>query len=230
MQTLALDTSTPDGSVAFRRDGHLVTARAGDGTRPHATRLPGELLALLAANHATLADVTLLAVGLGPGAFTGLRVGIATMQGLAVATGLPLVGVSGLDALAVAAARVTGTHDGRVIGVLLDASRGEVFAARYRVDPSAAVGVTPLESPVATVPTLVLDTWRDHAWPDTWIGSATKNPALPDLGGQHVEAPILAPLVAELAERRRGAGGAFSPHALQPMYVRRPDVEVARER
>ena len=103
--TLALDTSTPDGSVAVRRDGVVVYARDGDGSRPHGMRLPGDALAALEACGLTLGDVTLLAVGLGPGPFTGLRVGLATIEGLAFATGLPVVGVSGLDALAVAAAR-----------------------------------------------------------------------------------------------------------------------------
>ena len=138
MLTLALDTSTPGGSVALRRDGALVLARAGDPAEPHAVRLPGALIDLVAGDGATLDDVTLLAVGLGPGAFTGLRVGLATMQGLAFATGVPIVGVSGLDALAVAAHRAA-SDARRVIGVWLDAGRQEVFAARYRVDPSAAV-------------------------------------------------------------------------------------------
>lgn len=232
MQTLALDTSTPGGSVAFRRAGQLVSSRAGDGSRPHAARLPADLLDLLGAHGATLADVTLLAVGLGPGAFTGLRVGIATMQGLAVATGLPLVGVSGLDALAVAGAR--SGHAGRgVVGVLLETTRGEVFAARYRVDPAAADGVTPLGVPAAAAPATVLAAWRDDSWPTTWIGSGVR-PADAATGGTDrivaIETPLLAPLVAEIAERRFAAGEPFTPYALQPVYVRRPDVEIARER
>src|SRR4029077_19055488 len=68
--TLALDTSTPDGSVAVRRDGAVVYARGGDGSRPHGMRLPGEALVALEACGLTLGDVTLLAVGLGPGPFT----------------------------------------------------------------------------------------------------------------------------------------------------------------
>ena len=79
--TLALDTSTAEGSVALRRDGAIVIARAGDPSHPHGVRLPGDLFAALEQARLTLADVTLLAVGLGPGPFTGLRVGLATIDG-----------------------------------------------------------------------------------------------------------------------------------------------------
>src|SRR6478735_2358845 len=159
VRTLALDTSLPGGSVALRRDGALVLARAGTPAEPHAVRLPGALIDLVADDGATLDDVQLLAVGLGPGAFTGLRVGLATMQGLAFATGLPIVGVSGLDALAVAAHRAVSDRN-RVIGVWLDAGRQEVFAARYRVDPRAAFGVTAVGDPISARPGAVLDKWR----------------------------------------------------------------------
>src|SRR5215471_1969626 len=64
--TLALDTSTPEGSVALRRDDDIVIARAGDATRPHGVRLPGDLFAVLEAAGLALGDLTLLAVGLGP--------------------------------------------------------------------------------------------------------------------------------------------------------------------
>ena len=74
--------------------------------RPQASRLPGELMALLArAEQWRLRDVDVFAVATGPGSFTGLRVGIATMQGLAFAGGKPLIGVSALDALALIGAR-----------------------------------------------------------------------------------------------------------------------------
>jgi len=231
--TLALDTSTPDGSVAVRRDGAVVYARGGDGSRPHGMRLPGEALAALEACGLTLGDVTLLAVGLGPGPFTGLRVGLATIEGLAFATGLPVVGVSGLDALAVAAARAE--VSAREIAVFLDGARGEVFAARYAVVPGSPLEARAIDEPRAAPPVDVLDAWRaEGACPDVFIG----NGAI--MYGQHViavmpgarliDAPLIAPLVAELGELRAAVDGATPLNALRPVYVRRPDAELARRR
>jgi len=235
VRTLALDTSLPGGSVALRRDGALVLARAGDPAVPHAVRLPGALIDLVADDGATLDDVQLLAVGLGPGAFTGLRVGLATMQGLAFATGLPIVGVSGLDALAVAAHRAVADRD-RVIGVWLDAGRQEVFAARYRVDPRAAFGVTAVGNPISARPGAVLDKWRaaGDPMPVVWIGGGAMTYAAEvKASGSAVrilETPLLAPLVAEVGEQIKSANGSVAPHALRPLYIRRPDAELARSR
>ena len=235
MRTLALDTSLPGGSVALRRDGALVLARAGDPAEPHAVRLPGALIDLLAEDGATLDDVQLLAVGLGPGAFTGLRVGLATMQGLAFATGVPIVGVSGLDALAVAARRAVPDRDS-VIGVWLDAGRQEVFAARYRADASAPFGATAIEDPMSARPAAVLERWRatGEPMPAVWIGGgAVTCAAILEMGGVPVrilDTPLLAPLVAELGEQIEKFNGTVAPHALRPLYIRRPDAELARSR
>ncbi len=158
MVTLALDTSTASGSIAVRRDGRTVVARAGDPSRPHATRLPGDLVDALADCGSTLADVSLFAVCLGPGAFTGLRVGLATIQGLAFARDLPVIGVSALDAIASAAAA-----DADDIAVWLDGARKEVFAAQYRREPSALYGVEAMGDPIAAPPDAVLDEWATRA-------------------------------------------------------------------
>src|SRR5438046_705271 len=91
VRVLALDTTTRAGSVALVEDGRVLDERAGDATRTHAERLPAELLARLDAGDLTLADVDLFAVASGPGSFTGLRIGIATMQGLAFVGGRRIV-------------------------------------------------------------------------------------------------------------------------------------------
>jgi len=231
--TLALDTSTPDGSVAVRRDGVLLYARAGDGLRPHGMRLPGDALAALEACGLTLGDVTLLAVGLGPGPFTGLRVGLATIEGLAFATGLPVVGVSGLDALAVAAARAD--VSAREIAVFLDGARGEVFAARYAVVPGSPLEARAIDEPRAAPPVDVLDAWHaETARPDVFIGNGAimygQDVIAVMPGARLIDAPLIAPLVAELGELRAAVDGATPLNALRPVYVRRPDAELARRR
>ena len=219
--------------MALRRDGALAFSRAGDGSRPHGVRLPAEALAALEATGLALSDVTLLAVGLGPGAFTGLRVGLATIEGLAFATGVPVVGVSGLDALAVAAARA-GSASLR-IAVFLDAARGEVFAARYAGNPQTPLDVRATDEPRAASPRDVLDAWRrDESMPDLFIGSGAMlyrdliAAAAP--GAKLLDTPLVAPLIAELGERLAELGGTVPLHALRPVYVRRPDAELARRR
>jgi tRNA threonylcarbamoyladenosine biosynthesis protein TsaB len=230
--TLALDTSTASGSVAVRRDGNLVVVRAADPGRPHATRLPGDLLDALHDAGASLDDVTVLAVGLGPGAFTGLRVGLATMQGLAFARGLPVVGVSALDAIASAAA-----GEAQEIAIWLDGARKEVFAARYRRNPSALFGVEALSDPISAPPETVLIEWERRQWPrpSVWVGEGVALyrevllRRVPDAAIRSIDI-VRAELVADLGERAFAAGLAGPPHALRPVYVRRPDAELARDR
>ena len=207
----------------------------GDSSRTHAARLPGDLLDLLADCGAALADVTLLGVGLGPGAFTGLRVGLATIQGLAFGTGLPVVGVSGLDALGAIAAREADPQE--TLAVWLDGARKEVFAARYRVDRGQLFGIVEIGEAVAASPASVLDRWaaEGSGLPEVWIGGGAElyRPVLESRLGRAprvVRSPLLAPVVAELSERAAGAGLTVLPHALRPVYVRRPDAELARER
>src|SRR5215470_2346406 len=127
MRVMALDTTSRAGSVALVDDGRIVDERAGDASRTHGERLPGELEAL----GVEWSTVDVFAVCAGPGSFTGLRIGIATIQGLALVAGRPVVGVSALEAVAQLASR--DLAEGDTIGVWIDAQRGEVFSALYRV-------------------------------------------------------------------------------------------------
>src|SRR5262245_59581439 len=105
MRVLALDTTTRAGSIAIVDGECIVDVRSGDASRTHAERLPAEIIAILAAHARTLADVDLFAVASGPGSFTGLRIGIATIQGLALVGGHAIVAVPALDALGHLASR-----------------------------------------------------------------------------------------------------------------------------
>ncbi|MEA2310588.1 MAG: tRNA threonylcarbamoyladenosine biosynthesis protein TsaB [Solirubrobacteraceae bacterium] len=130
---LGLDTATAATTAAvWSPDGAAFEARDDPepGTRPrHATRLLALVEEALEGAGAGWEDVTRIAVGVGPGGFTGLRHGIATARALAQGRGLPLAGVSSLQALAAPAAREA---PGRAIVAVIDARRGEVFAAAWR--------------------------------------------------------------------------------------------------
>ena len=154
MLIAALDTSTLTLSCALceLRSGE-VTLVAGcserTGARPgpegpsggHGGRLPGALSDLLAAAGRKLVEVEGYAIGLGPGSFTGLRIGLATWKGLAYACRRPIAGASSLAALALAAA--PGAEEGALLVPLLDARKGEVYAGFYRVRGEAAVLAAP---------------------------------------------------------------------------------------
>lgn len=139
MRVLAFDTATSATTVALSRAGEVVYTARDDprrGERPgHATRLLPLAAAVMERAGIGWDGVDRIAVGLGPGTFTGLRIGIATARALARAREIPLVGVSTLQSLALAgpdARRAAAGLD--AVFAVLDARRGEVFAASWRID------------------------------------------------------------------------------------------------
>jgi len=143
---LALDTASPSGSVALVRDGHLVGESILNLKTTHSERLLGVVDHLLGGVGCTLDQLDALAVVRGPGSFTGLRVGMATAKGLALALEVPLVGVSSLAALAANApfARMP-------VCALLDARKNEVYAGLFscaagRPEPLGEERVVPPET------------------------------------------------------------------------------------
>ena len=225
MLVLALDTTTRAGSAAVVRDGVLVAEIVGDGSHTHAGRLPRDLMLALDKAAVRLDAVDLLAVAAGPGSFTGLRVGIAAMQGLAMSTGRKVVPISALDALASAAA------DGRgPVAAWIDALRGEVFATMYD-----ATGTRVLHEPSSLAPGRTLDVWAlaltGEAPRFIGDGAVRYEATIRERFGPRTEvlpAPPLAGIVGKLAAAAPGL--AVLPHAIVPIYIRRPDVELARAR
>ncbi len=224
MVILSLDTTTRAGSCALLRDGQLAAQRATDPAQPPASRLPGDLMALLQDAGADLHDVDAFSVAVGPGSFTGLRVGIATMQGLAFAAGKPLVGLSALDALAAIAAASPAAP--RRVAAWVDAWRGEVFAALY--ENGVAIEAAAVAHPDALLSRL-------PASPVHFIGDGAAShrdrimSARPDATVADPVAPLLAGTLASLAATAVASGHRPPPHAIRPLYVRRPDVEIARD-
>ncbi len=170
MIVLGLDTATPATVVGLlRADGVAFEGRhdPAAGERPgHATRLLGLVDEVLASAGVRLDEVTRIAAGVGPGSFTGLRIGIATARGLAQATGAELVGVSTLRALAVGAA-----GQDRPVAAILDARRGEVFAAAW-------IGDTEVMSPAAVAPETLAEALDALARPAPRSGGASAPPPL----------------------------------------------------
>jgi tRNA threonylcarbamoyladenosine biosynthesis protein TsaB len=215
MLVLALDTSTRVGSCAVARDGGLLRQDASDPSVPQASRLPAQLMAILQETGIELAEIDVFAVATGPGSFTGLRVGIATMQGLAFAAGKPLIGISAFDALA----SFGGTAR---IATWIDAWRGDVFAGFYDEGREA-------EAPTVASPAALLA--RLPKTPTLFIGDGVAahresiHAALGDAATLAVPvAPPLAGAIALLATARALAGDRPGPGSIRALYVRRPDA------
>jgi tRNA threonylcarbamoyladenosine biosynthesis protein TsaB len=141
---LGFDTATPATAVALLDDARPGAAaqrrhEPAAGQRPgHAAQLLALAAALLGGEGLTFADVDRIAVGIGPGTFTGLRIGVATARALAQSTGAELVGVSSLRALAAEAQPLAAAGTG--VLAVIDARRGEAFAAGWRDGRWLAVG------------------------------------------------------------------------------------------
>jgi tRNA threonylcarbamoyladenosine biosynthesis protein TsaB len=181
-----------------------------------------------------LSEIDLYAVASGPGSFTGLRIGIATIQGLATVHGRRIVAVPALEALAHVASR--GLQEGALIAAWMDAHRHDVFAALYRVTattPSSRARVAEVEGPTVGTPAATLARWQVAAsdFSAVFIGDGA---ALYEAEVQHhtpasvvLPIPQIAGAVGLLAVDR--ASEALEPSAVRPLYVRRPDVELARD-
>ena len=176
-------------------------------------------MSLLGRAGVALSEIDAFAVAIGPGSFTGLRIGIATMQGLAFAAAKALVGVSGFDALA----RLAGS--GGRVATWVDAWRGEVFAALYEDGRE-------VESPVVARPEILLESMRGQPTLFLGDGALTHRDVIARVMGDAARladpaAPSLAGTIAVLASGARP--GDHPAHAIRPLYVRRTDAELARD-
>ena len=209
-------------------DDRVLAVVPGDPSRTHGERLPGEIAAALERAGVSRDRVDLLAVAAGPGAFTGLRIGLAAMQGLAMTLGKPVAGVSALDALA---AQVD-PADVDLIAPWMDAQRGDVFASLVDARTHRTI-----EAALTASPAAVAEAWAAILGDRSvvFIGDAVSRDAgviaAAGKGRWRTQAPEpLAPQIAVIGRRMAERGEAGRPHALTPIYVRRPDAEIERER
>jgi tRNA threonylcarbamoyladenosine biosynthesis protein TsaB len=207
MLTLAVDTAGEIGSVALVDEDRVLGQVRLESPGGFGQTLFGELEKLLVRCGVRLADVELYAAGCGPGSFTGVRIGLAAVKGLAEVAGKPAVAISNLAALA-----ESGSAELRA--PLIDARRGEVFAAVF--DRAGGEVIPPAVLRLADFVALVGD--RPVEWVTTGF----------DIGrAATVASPELAGSMAKLAIERYRSGAAGDPASMEAEYVRRPDVTAA---
>jgi len=224
---LSIDTSTPCSSVALtagtRKNGEVVAALGLTGKITHSRRLLSAIDWIMQTSGAGWSDIGGIGISLGPGSFTGLRIGMATAKGLAAAAGKVLLGVSTLDSLA--AKCVTN----RLICSLLDARKKEVYAAFYRCNAEGLA--EPVSDPVVLAPAglaavinepvlLIGDGARVYG--DVLRALLQEKVMIAPAGLHEPSAASLGMLAGELLEK----GLILDLAECVPMYVRSSDAEL----
>jgi tRNA threonylcarbamoyladenosine biosynthesis protein TsaB len=217
---LAIDTSTSAITVAVH-DGTSVLAESSTvDARRHGEHLAPGIVRVLSQAGRSASDVTAVVAGLGPGPFTGLRVGLVTARTFALARGVPALGLCSLDALAHQAWQEGAVMAGGSLVVATDARRKEVYWSRYRVTDE---GVARLKGPEVSSPAVVAEE-LDGA-PVVGRGGLLYPELLP---GRVGPLDVSAGQLADLAVRRLAAGDDLS--GIEPLYLRRPDAVPTAER
>jgi tRNA threonylcarbamoyladenosine biosynthesis protein TsaB len=241
MLVAALDTATLTLSAALlelgetgielvaERTEHPPPVPATGAPVGHSARLPAVIGDLLLACEKKLPDVEGYAIGLGPGSFTGLRIGLATFKGFSYANRRPIAGASSLASMALAAA--PDAPEGTLLVPLLDARKGELYAGFYRAEGAGVVAVRP-DAALAAEALLEAARALTNGLAPAGFGEGYEvhagrlAPALPRLatGIRGPSAPAIGRLCAGALRGARFDQAALA--ALEPHYVRKSEAEV----
>lgn len=220
---LALHTSDAVGSVAVAR-GNSVEGHEFVSAGQAAPVVLREMLRALDRAGIGLAECEGVAVTLGPGSFTGIRIGLATVQGLAAARRWPVFTTGSLSAFAAAC-----SPGAWIRGAVFDARRGEVYAALYDGEAGAADPLlAPFCAPVAAAAERLAEAADGR--PVVLAGSgAALVQACPALTAASVDRPVMPVAVALARMVRTGACRRTEPRGLEPVYLRKSDAELQRQ-
>lgn len=220
---LAVETATLAGSITLGRSDEIIAGLNGDPGTSHSNTLLADIDKLLSQTNTNLAQIDLFAVAAGPGSFTGLRIGIATVKALAATLDRPCAAVPTLHAVALSGG------PSEVSVALLPAGRGEVFAQSFSVTGDA---VTALDEPAHIAPAKMIEKYGslDDA---LWCGEgAIAQRELIQTAAEskkwRIGSPIedLARYVSKLAWQSFRQDRLVAPDALQAIYVRPSDAEL----
>jgi tRNA threonylcarbamoyladenosine biosynthesis protein TsaB len=225
MKILAIDTTSPAGSIALLDDRTALGVVASDSSSPYSSRLPQDLDRLLSATRVLMSQVDLYAVATGPGSFTGVRVGLAAVKAWAEVYKKPVAAVSALEAIASQEATPA-----PLIAAIADAHRGQFYASLYErsgellkcrgedvvLPPAECLAYLARQSAGesflirTTAPDLVRAAWNGNLQTAARIDAAD---------------PVLAPSIGLLGFARAQHGDLGDALTLDAHYVRRSDAE-----
>ncbi|HEV3165907.1 MAG TPA: tRNA (adenosine(37)-N6)-threonylcarbamoyltransferase complex dimerization subunit type 1 TsaB [Isosphaeraceae bacterium] len=220
MNILALDTSTTHAALALARSDGLIFTSQSDPKIRHGRALVASIRDLLVRAGLSTGDLNLLAVGLGPGSYTGLRIGLAAAKTLAYVLKAPLVGIDSLEVIARNA-----PSDSERVSVIADAQRGELYTADFVREP----GNKPLQraTPTRTEP---IPAWLARLMPGTFVVGPgierLKEPLPPTVTA--ADASLAYPAghhLLALAQEAFLRGQRDDPWLLEPLYLRRSAAE-----
>jgi tRNA threonylcarbamoyladenosine biosynthesis protein TsaB len=226
---LAIDTATAQVSVAFGDQGAVLGEVCLAGGRRHAEQLAPAIDYLRRELGIELGHLAAVAVGTGPGLFTGLRVGVTTAKVMAQALRIPVVGIPSLDLVAYPL-----RHSDKTIVAVLDARRREVFAARYRPVPGGVQRVSDYAVHVPAELVAELSAEPDLE-PHGLLLAGDGVSRFPEefgalehaeVAGSEFAAPSVSALVT-LATARAEREEFEPPAELRPLYLRQSDAEIA---
>jgi len=223
MKILAIDTSTQSCSAAVVEAGSVLAEITIAGRRSHTRHLMEVIDTVLRLAGCNLTDLDGFAVTRGPGSFTGIRIGISCVKGLAMSTQKPVVGVSSLDALAHSVGE-SGNH----ICTLIDARKNEVYWARYRIEnglpaPEISERVSNLEEALSGIRERHVFVGSGALIHEQEIRQCLDGFACFVPGHRHM---IHAPDVAALSMDRFTRGETDDINSLIPHYIRKSDAEL----
>jgi tRNA threonylcarbamoyladenosine biosynthesis protein TsaB len=236
MRILGFDTATAATAVALWDESAGIALEARDdpppGARPrHATRLMPLITQLLDRGATAWTEIDRIAVGLGPGTFTGLRIAIATARAVGQARGLPLVGISTLQSLALGGRSLAHELEVGAVVAVIDARRGEAFAASWPVEGLARSDAVPLVAPRALAPQALTEMMEGLEARALAVGDgAVKFRTVLERSGASIpeDSSDLHRVSATNHCRLAGDRRASARDQIRPEYLRPPDAEISR--
>lgn len=245
MLILAVDTSTPSGSLAVLRDLQVLGMVSASSDEPYSSRLFRDLDFLLRETSAKLEQFDLFAVVAGPGSFTGLRVGLTAVKGWAEVYSKPIAAVSGLEAVA-----SLSRSSAQFLAPVMDARRGQVFGGLYEktgngVERRGDEVVMTLDEFIADLAsrpggqqaewvTTTSEAVLGYLAKSKYHEAAQREARAPATGGEKFScefplesvSSVLAPVVGQVGWRRAQSGKLVDALTLDANYIRRSDAEL----